>query len=78
MCTGTLYWGNIGRLLYAASEEALRNLTGSGNDKNMTMSLPCREVLNRGQKDVEVIGPVKGWEEKTVEQSGKWWREHQS
>ncbi|KIY00071.1 uncharacterized protein Z520_03756 [Fonsecaea multimorphosa CBS 102226] len=78
MCTGTLYWSNIGRLVYAASEEKLKDLTGGNNKENMTMSLPCRDVLKAGQKDVEVIGPVEGWEEKVVEESGKWWKEHQS
>ena len=78
MCTGTLYWANIGRLVYAASEEKLRDLTGGNNDENMTMALPCRDVLKAGQKDVEVIGPVPGWEEQVVAESGKWWKEHQS
>ncbi|OAL35616.1 hypothetical protein AYO20_04997 [Fonsecaea nubica] len=78
MCTGTLYWSNIGRLVYAASEEKLKDLTGGDNQENMTMSLPCRDVLKAGQKDVEVIGPVTQWEEKVVEESGKWWKEHQS
>ncbi|KAK5444290.1 hypothetical protein LTS15_010405 [Exophiala xenobiotica] len=78
MCTGTLYWSNIGRLVYGASEEKLNELTGGNNNENMTMSLPCRNVLKAGQKDVEVIGPVSGWEEKVVEESGKWWKEHQS
>lgn len=78
MCTGTLYWSNIGRLVYAASEEKLKGLTGGKNDENMTMSLPCRDVLKAGQKDVEVIGPVPEWEDKVVEESGKWWKEHQT
>ena len=78
MCTGTLYWSNIGRLVYAASEEKLNDLTGGNNGENMTMSLPCRDVLKAGQKAVEVIGPVSGWEEKIIEESGKWWREHTS
>jgi tRNA(Arg) A34 adenosine deaminase TadA len=77
MCTGTAYWANIGRILYAASEEALSRLTGDGNQTNPTMSLPCREVVQRGQKDVEVIGPVEDWEEKTIEQSKTWWHDHQ-
>ena len=76
MCTGTLYWTNIGRLLFAASEEELGKLTGSGNGENMTMSLPCRTVLRGGQKDVEVVGPVGVWERRVVEESAKWWREH--
>jgi len=78
MCTGTLYWSNIGRLVYAASEVELNKLTGSGNGENMTMSLPCREVLNHGQKAIEVVGPVKHWEEKVIRESGKWWREHKA
>jgi tRNA(Arg) A34 adenosine deaminase TadA len=78
MCTGTLYWSNIGRLVYAASEEKLNDLTGGHNEENMTMSLPCREVLKHGQKDVEVIGPVSGWEENVIEESGKWWKDHQA
>ena len=78
MCTGTLYWSNIGRLVFAATEEKLKELTGGNNKENMTMSLPCRDVLKAGQKDIEVIGPVSGWEEKVVEESEKWWKEHQS
>ncbi|OCT55120.1 CMP/dCMP deaminase [Cladophialophora carrionii] len=78
MCTGTIYWSNIGRLVYAASEEKLKDLTGGNNEENMTMSLPCREVLKHGQKDVEVIGPISGWEETVVEESGKWWKEQQA
>ena len=74
MCTGTLYWANIGRLVYAASEEELNKLTGAGNGENMTMALPCREVLRHGQKEVEVVGPVKGWEERVVGESRKYWR----
>ncbi|KAL6245712.1 hypothetical protein RBB50_007711 [Rhinocladiella similis] len=78
MCSGTLYWSNIGRLVYAASEEKLNDLTGGGNNENMTMSLPCRNVLKAGQKDVKVIGPVSGWEERVVTESGKWWRDHRA
>lgn len=76
MCTGTIYWANIGRLIYAASEDELNKLTGSGNGENMTMSLPCREVLSKGQKAVDVIGPVKPWEERVIRESSKWWRKH--
>jgi tRNA(Arg) A34 adenosine deaminase TadA len=57
MCTGTAYWANIGRIVYGASEEALLALTGS-HAENPTLSLPCREVIARGQKAIEVIGPV--------------------
>ena len=57
MCTGTIYWAHIGRIVYGASEEALLALTGS-HAENPTLSLPCREVLARGQKTIDVVGPV--------------------
>jgi len=57
MCAGTSYWANIGRVVYGAEEAALLALTGD-HPENPTLSLPCREVFARGQKDIEVIGPV--------------------
>ena len=56
MCSGAIYWGNVGRVAFAMTEARLLELTGS-NHQNPTMSLPCREILARGQKDVEVVGP---------------------
>ena len=57
MCAGTIYWAGIGRVLYGAEESALRTLTGS-HPENPTLDLPCREVFARGQRPVEVIGPI--------------------
>ena len=57
MCAGTIYWAGIGRVVYGAEETALLALTGS-HPENPTLSLPCREVFARGQRSVEVIGPV--------------------
>lgn len=58
MCTGALYWANVGRLVYALSEEDLLSLTGS-NEENPTLNLPSRQVIDRGQKDITVVGPIK-------------------
>jgi len=57
MCAGTQYWAHIGRLVYGMSERDLLSLTGA-HPENPTLDLPCREVLARGQKPIEVIGPV--------------------
>ena len=57
MCAGTSYWAHIGRIVYGAEESALLALTGD-HPENPTLSLPCREVFARGQKKIEVIGPV--------------------
>lgn len=75
MCAGTLYWANIGRLVYGAAETDLRKLTGENNPENVGLDLPCREVLAKGQKDVEVIGPVTdgGWDKKVVEMCDRYW-----
>ncbi|MCJ1311307.1 hypothetical protein MMC25_004978 [Agyrium rufum] len=75
MCAATIYWANIGRLIYAASEERLGEITGEGNEENPTMSMPCREVFAKGQKDIEVWGPVEGMEDTVVRESDDgYWR----
>ncbi len=57
MCAGTQYWAHIGRLVYGMTESRLLELTGN-HEENPTMALPCREVFARGQKAIEVVGPV--------------------
>jgi len=58
MCAGGTYWAGIGRVVYAMSEKSLLELTGD-DPENPTLSLPCREVFARGQRTVEVIGPIR-------------------
>jgi len=57
MCAGAIYWSGIGRVVYALSEERLLQLTGN-HPENPTLSLPCREVFARGQREIEVVGPM--------------------
>jgi tRNA(Arg) A34 adenosine deaminase TadA len=57
MCAGAIYWANIGRVVYGLSEHSLLGLTGA-NEENPTLSLPCREVFARGQRRVEIVGPL--------------------
>lgn len=57
MCAGAVYWTGIGRVVYALSEHTLLGLTGD-HPENPTFSLPCREVFARGQRKVEVVGPL--------------------
>lgn len=76
MCAGSIYWANIGRVVYAARETQLRRLTGEGNEENPTLNVDCRTVFAGGQKSVEVVGPVEGWEEKVVESARGWWEQH--
>ena len=57
MCAGAIYWSGISRVVYALSEERLLSLTGN-HPENPTLALPCREVFARGQRAIEVIGPM--------------------
>ena len=72
MCTGTIYWANIGRIVYGASEAALLALTGNAV-QNPTLALPCREILDRGQKAVEVLGPFEELTEEMVAPHRGFW-----
>jgi tRNA(Arg) A34 adenosine deaminase TadA len=57
MCAGATYWTGVGRLVYALSETKLYEMTGVNPD-NPTMHLECREVLARGQRNIEILGPA--------------------
>lgn len=58
MCTGALYWTNVGRLVFGATEKDLLSFTGD-NEENPTFSLSSREVVARGQKEIVIEGPVE-------------------
>jgi tRNA(Arg) A34 adenosine deaminase TadA len=52
MCAGALYWTGIARVVFGFSAIELGALAGPG------LLIPCREVLARGARPVEVIGPL--------------------
>ena len=57
MCSGATYWAGVGKVVYGLSEADLYQLTGA-HPENLTMHLPCREVLARGQQPADVVGPL--------------------
>lgn len=80
MCAATIYWAHIGRLVYGMSERQLLQLTGphaknhaENHSENPTLDLPCREVFARGQKAVQVIGPVPGLDEEIAAVHRAFW-----
>lgn len=73
MCTGAIYWANIGRIVYAMTEKRLLELTGD-NEQNPTFDLPSREILKKGQKNIEVIGPFPALEEKAALAHKDYWK----
>lgn len=72
MCAGATYWAGIGRLVYGMAETRLAELTGD-NPENLTMSLPCRQVLAAGQRPVEVVGPFPELEDEIARGHAGFW-----
>lgn len=63
MCSGAIFWGDVGRVVYALSEEALYEITGETPYK---LALPCRKVFERGTHPVNVSGPMLEGEARAV------------
>lgn len=66
MCAGAIYWGNVKRVVFGLSERELLKITGA-DQQNPTLDLPCREVFKKGQKEIEVIGPIPELKEELTE-----------
>ena len=57
MCSGSMYWGGLNRMVYGMSEHHLLEYTG-GHRLNPTMTgVGCRAVLQSGQRRIVVSGP---------------------
>ena len=57
MCSGAIYWGNIGRVVYGLSQERFYSILG-GTREQEALALHSRDVLDRGGRPIEVIGPA--------------------
>lgn len=73
MCSGAIYWGNLGRMVYIARESALKQVTGD-DIRNPTLDLPCRAVFARGQKHIEVVGPILELEQDFLDCHEGYWK----
>jgi len=70
MCAGAIYWGNVGRVVYALSEVGLYEIIGPSPEQ---LLLPSREVFAHSQRHVEVVGPVLELEDEArAVHSGFW------
>ena len=74
MCAATMYWSNIGNLVYGMAETKLLALTGN-HPENPTMSLPCREIFSGGQKNIKVQGPFEELSELLMRPHHDFWHE---
>ncbi len=69
MCAGAIFWANVRRVVYGLSQEDLYAMTGGKTEE--VFLLPCRELLARGNKNIEVIGPLLEEEAREVH-AGFW------
>ena len=53
MCCGAIYWGGISRMVYGTTSSQMSQLLG-----REYLSIPSREVFERIQPGVVVVGPV--------------------
>jgi tRNA(Arg) A34 adenosine deaminase TadA len=74
MCAGTAYWANIGRVVFAMTEEELLRETGD-HAENPTLNLPSKLVFASGQKPVELIGPVAEVAAETIALQRTFWQD---
>ena len=72
MCTGAIYWANIGKIVYGITETKLLELTGS-DEKNPTFSMGAEKVIAAGQKNIQIEGPFSEIEDELVEAHRGFW-----
>lgn len=72
MCTGAIYWGNVGRIVFGMSERMLFDTTGD-NEVNPSFNDSCRAVLEKGQKDIVVVGPYPELKEEALKPHQGYW-----
>jgi tRNA(Arg) A34 adenosine deaminase TadA len=58
MCAGSIYWADIGAVVYGMTEHRLLETT-NGDPENLTQNLPCAVVFAAGQRKVEIRGPFE-------------------
>lgn len=63
MCAGALYWSGVGRVVFGLSIQSMTALGGSDADE---LLLGAADVLARGMRPVEVIGPALEGEARRV------------
>lgn len=72
MCSGTIYWAEIGAVVFGMTEKRLAELTAD-NPENLTQDLECRVVLGAGQRKIDVRGPFVELEDEIVAQHAGFW-----
>lgn len=56
MCAGAIFWGNVRHVVFGLSEGSLYGIIGEDNQQSL--NLPCREIFSKGNKSIQVDGPI--------------------
>lgn len=75
MCAGTIYWGNVGRIVYATNIEDKDNRDKIENENYKMLSIDFRKVLASGGKDIVIDGPYVDLEDELM-QRFDWYTEN--
>lgn len=73
MCSGTIYWAEIGSVVFGMTEKRLAELTGD-DPENPTQDLECRTIFASGRRPVDVRGPFEELEAEIVAQHAAFWK----
>ena len=73
MCAGTIYWAEIGAVVFGMTERRLGELT-CDNPENLTQDLDCRTIFATGRRPVAVRGPFPELEDRILAQHAAFWR----
>jgi len=57
MCVGAIYWANVRRVVFGLSEDMLYQVIIDPDSEDV-FYYPCRDLLGKGKKEIEVIGPL--------------------
>ena len=57
MCTSAIYWSGIGKLVYGLGKSEYYRIVGRDNP-NWVFEMPTRELLEKGGRKLEVVGPL--------------------
>lgn len=73
MCSGTIYWAEIGCVVFGMTEQRLGALTGD-DPENPTQDLECRVIFASGRRTVAVRGPFIALEDQIAAQHVAFWK----
>ena len=75
MCTGGIYWANIGHIVFGITEKQLLEMTGS-DEKNPTFHMGAEKVIAAGQKNITIAGPFPEIAEEIAEVHQGFWNKN--